>query len=63
MYFYHEGYCDSYYTDAALEDARARDRRDDDSTYEPIRTPAILNWLVIMSVALCIVFTTIHVLS
>ena len=63
MYFYHEGFYDAYYTGAILEDVRARDRRDDDSTYEPIRTPAILNWLVIMSVALCITFTAIQVLS
>ena len=61
MYFYHEGY-DAYYTGAILEDLAARDRPDDDSTYELIQTPAILNWLVIMSVALCIVFTTIHLL-
>lgn len=49
MYFYHEGYCDAYYTGAVLEDVRARERRDDASTHEPIQTPAILNWLVIMS--------------
>ena len=63
MYFYHEGFHDAYYADAALEDSRARDRRDDDPTYEPIRTPAILNWLVIMSVALCVISTAIHALS
>jgi hypothetical protein len=63
MYIYHEGYCDAYYTGAILEEVRARDRRDDDSTYEPIQMPAILNWLVIMSVALCVIFTTIHILS
>jgi len=63
MYFYHEGYCDAYYTDGMLEELKARTPRDDDSTYEPIKMPAILNWLVIMSVALCIIFATIHVLS
>jgi hypothetical protein len=63
MYFYHEGYHDAYYADAALEDLRARDRRDDDLTYEPIRTPAILNWLLIVSVALSIIFTAIQFLS
>ena len=63
MYLYHEGCCGAYYTDAALEDVRARDRRDDESTYAPIQTPAILNWLAIMSVAIGIVFTTIQFLS
>lgn len=63
MYIYHEGYCDTFYTGAILDEVRARDRRDDDSTYEPIQMPVILNWLVIMSVALCVIFTTIHVLS
>ena len=62
MYFYHEGY-DAYYTGAALEDLRARDQRDGDAADEPIRTPAILNWLVIMSVALCLIFAAIHALS
>ncbi len=63
MHFYHEGYHDAYYVDAALEDLRSRDRRDDDRTDEPIRIPAILNWLVFVSVALCVIFTAIHVLS
>ena len=63
MYFYHEGCHDAYYADAALEDLRSRDRRDDDRTYEPIRIPAILSWLVIVSVALSVIFTAIHALS
>jgi hypothetical protein len=63
MHFYYEGYYDAYYTGATLEDLRARDRRDDDPTYEPIRTPAILNWLAIASVALCVIFAAIHGLS
>ena len=57
MHFYHEGYHDAYYAEAALEDLRSRDRRDDDHTYEPVRFPAILNWLVIVSVTLCAIFT------
>ena len=61
MYFYHEGYHDAHCADAALEDLRSRDRRDDDRTYEPVRTPAI--WLVIASVALCVIFAAIHGLS
>lgn len=63
MYFYHEDYRDACYTDADLEDLRSRDRRGDDRTYEPIRFPAILTWLVIVSVALCVVFTAIQGLS
>ena len=63
MYFYHEGYHDAYYADAALEDLRSRDRRDDGPSYEPIRIPAILNWLGIVSVALCVIFTAIRALS
>ncbi len=63
MHFYHEGYDDAYYAEAALEDLRSRDRGDDDQSYEPIRIPAILAWLVIVSVALCVVFTAIHVLN
>jgi hypothetical protein len=67
MYFYHENYHASYYdaygTDAGLEDLRSRDRRDDDRIYEPTRIPAILNWLVIVSAALCAFFTAIHGLS
>ena len=61
MYFYHENYHDAYA--AALEDLRPRDRRDDDRACEPIRIPAILNWLVITSVALFVIFTAIHGLS
>ena len=63
MYFYHESYLDAYYADAALEDLRSGDRRDDDRTYEPIRVPAILNWLLIMTMALCVIVTAIQVLS
>lgn len=63
MYFYHEGYHDAYYAAAALEDLRSGDRRVDDRTYEPIRIPAILNWLVIVTIAVCVVFTAIQALS
>ena len=62
MYFYHESYHDAYYADATLEDLRSRDRRDDDRTYEPIRIPAILNWLVIVSVGLSVIVTAIQAL-
>ena len=64
MWSYHEGHHhDAYYAEAALEDLRSRDRRDDDQSYEPIRIPAILNWLVIMSVALCVIYAGINGLS
>ena len=63
MYYYHESYHDAYYADAALEDLRSRDRRDDDQTYEPIRIPAILNWLVMVSVGLTVIVTAIQALS
>ena len=63
MYFYHEAYHDAYYTQAALEDLRSRDRRDDDRTYEPLRIPAILNWLVAVSVAVCAIFVAINCLT
>lgn len=62
MYFYHEGYHEAYYA-AALEDLRSGDRRVGDGTYEPIGIPAILNWLVIVSVGLCVIFATIQVLG
>lgn len=63
MYFYHEDHRDAWSTGAALEDLRARDRRDDEATYEPIRTPAILAWLVAVIVALCAIVAAIHGLS
>ncbi len=63
MYFYHEGYYDAHYPGATLEVFSARDLRHDHSILEPIQTPTVLNWLGIVSVALCIVFTSIHALS
>ncbi len=63
MYFYHEGYHEAYHADAALDDLRPRERRDDDRTFEPIRTSAITNWLVAMSVALCAIAAVIDLLS
>lgn len=63
MYFYHEGYHDAYYADAALNDARSRDTRDDDRAYEPIRVPAILNWLAIVGVTLCVTVAAIQAMS
>lgn len=62
MYFYHESYHDAHHA-AALEHLHSDDRRNDDLQYEPIRTPAILNWLVSVAVALCVAFTVIHGLS
>jgi hypothetical protein len=62
MYFYHEGYHDAYYA-AALEDLRSPDPRYDHRAYEPIQIPMILNWLSIVSVALCVIFAAIHMLS
>ncbi len=63
MYFYHEGYHDTYYAEAALDDLRSRDRRDDDRSYEPVRIPAIFSWVVALSVALCVVVIAIDALS
>ena len=67
MYFYHENYYESYHdgydVDAALEDLRPRDRRGDDRTYEPIRIPPILNWLAMVSVALCVISAAIYGVS
>jgi hypothetical protein len=63
MWFYYERYHDANYAEAALDELRSRDSRDDDQTYEPIRIPAILNWLVIVSVALCIIVMAINGLS
>ena len=63
MYFYHEGYHDAYYAAAALEDLRSADQAVDDRTYEPIGIPAIANWLVIVTIVLCVIFTAIQVLS
>lgn len=62
MYFYHEGYHDTYYAEATLDDLRSRDRCDD-RTYEPVRIPAILSWVVALSVALCVVVIAIDALS
>ena len=63
MYFYHEGYHDAYYAAAVLEELRSGERRVDDLAYEPISIPAIVNWLVIVTIALCVIFTAIQVLS
>lgn len=63
MYFYHEGYHDAHYAEAGLDDLWPRHQRGDDRTDEPIRIPAILNWLVIVSVALCAIIAAIHGLS
>ena len=63
MYFYHEGYHETYDADAPLWDCRPRDRSEDDRTYEPIRCPAIFTWLVIVGVALCGIVAAIQSMS
>jgi hypothetical protein len=62
MHFNSEFYHDAHYA-AALEDLRSGERRVDDRAYEPIGIPAIVNWLVIVAIALCVIFTAIQVLS
>lgn len=61
MYFYHENYHDAYGTDP--EELRSQDRRDDDLADEPIRIPAIVNWLVITGVALLVIVSAIDTLG
>ena len=63
MYFYHDGYRETYDVDAPMEDCRRRDRREDDRTYEPISCPAIFTWLVIVGVALCGIVAAIESMS
>lgn len=67
MYFYHENhhasYYDAYDLDATLQDLTPRDLSGDDRTFEPVRAPGIVNWLVIVSVALCALFTAVDILS
>jgi hypothetical protein len=62
MWFYYEGYHDTYHA-AALEDLWSRGARDGDQIYEPIRIPAILNWLAIVTIAVCAILAVIHGLS
>ena len=61
MYFYHEHYYDAHA--AALEDLRQRDPSDDSRAYDPIGIPAIVNWLVLSSVALLVIVIAINALS
>jgi hypothetical protein len=63
MYFQDEGYHDAYYAGAVLEELRCRDRQDADRTDEPIRIPATLNWLVVVSFALCVAVTVVSILA
>ena len=64
MYFYHEGYHDdAYYAAAALEDLRSGERRVGEHADEPVAIPAILNWLVVVTIALCVIVSAIQILS
>lgn len=60
MYFYHEHYHDAY---TAAEDVTSGDRCDPGQGYEPIRIPAIINWLTGVSVALLLIVAAIQALS
>ena len=60
MYSYHEHYHDAYA--AGSEDLRSPERCDD-TACEPIRMPAIVNWLVITGAALLGIVAAIHALS
>lgn len=61
MYFYHEHYLQADCGDATSEECS--DRRYDDSAYEPVRFPTIVNWLLSVSVALCAIVAAIQYLS
>ena len=61
MYFYHEHYHDAYA--ATLEDLPSVDRREDDRAHEPLPFPAIVNWLLVTSVALLVIIAAIRALS
>ena len=61
MYFYHEHCHDAYRTEDAAEDGRFNNLHDE--SYEPIRVPAVLNWLAIVGVALCVIVAAIQGLS
>jgi hypothetical protein len=63
MCFYHENYHDAYYADAVLEDLRSGARRADDRTDEPISIPAILTWLVVATLAVCVIGAAIQLLG
>ena len=67
MYFYHENYHATYYdaydVDATLQDMRPLNLSGDDRSFEPIRVPAFLKWLAIVSVPLCAIFTALDILS
>jgi hypothetical protein len=60
MYFYHEHKDDAYYT--AGEDVLSQGRRDAGQPYEPIGIPAIINWVVSVSVALLVITAAIQFL-
>ncbi|RYE09567.1 MAG: hypothetical protein EOP22_08880 [Hyphomicrobiales bacterium] len=64
MYFCHEFYRDAC-SAGALEDLGAREPRDDDRhcAPAPIPFPAMLIWLLVVSVALCALTIAIQLLS
>lgn len=64
MYFYHEGYRDAC-SAGALEDLGPRETRDDGRPCAPVPVPfpAILIWLLVVSVALCALTIAIQLLS
>jgi len=61
MYFYQEHFFDTHTT--AREYERSDASGEDLSTEEPIRIPAIVNWVAVTSVALCIIIAAIQSLS
>jgi hypothetical protein len=63
MWLYYERYHDANYAEAALDHLRSLDPYDYNQAFEPISIPAILNWLAIVSVALCVIVIAINSLS
>ena len=64
MYFYHEGYRDAC-SAGALEDLSCWETRADSRPCAPVPVPfpAILIWLLVVSVALCALTIAIQLLS
>ena len=61
MYFYHEHFFDTH--TAAQEYERSHASGEKLETEELIRIPAIVNWVAVTSVALCIIIAVIQSLS